>query len=186
MTLIGEPAGAIIHPINASVTLVVGGGQCDHGRGRGRGGDRRSGDGRGGDGRGGGGGSGRGGRQMRLDEMTGFKVANRIAETQGGDRQGALNAGSPRDGGRGWERQQSESDARRRSWEGRPQQQRGEGGGRDSPRQWPSDERRGSPRNQDSDRPSHNRLDEATLSSDPARAARAQAASETLKILYEE
>ncbi|KAG8910637.1 hypothetical protein FRC00_007823 [Tulasnella sp. 408] len=118
-----------------------------------------------------------------MEEFLPSRVANRIAETQGDNRQGALNARSSRDDGRGRGRPSSDSEGRRQSWDGRAQ--RGQGGGRDSPQQWASDGR-GSPRNQDSERPSHNRLDEATLSNDPARAARAQIANETLGILFEE
>lgn len=177
-----EGGPLIVPAVHTSVTVVYGSARGDHSRAWGRDGGR--GGGRGGGGGGGRGGSGgRGERQTRMDEFFPSRVANRIAETQGDNRQGALNARSSRDDGRGRGRPSSDSEGRRQSWDGRAQ--RGQGGGRDSPQQWASDGR-GSPRNQDSERPSHNRLDEATLSNDPARAARALIANETLDILFEE
>lgn len=189
ITLVAEmPAAFIMSPRGAELGLVIANDRGGHIRGSQRGGG-------GGGGRGGRG--GRGGQQRRIDEMLPV-VANRIAETRGDNRQGALNARSPRDGGRGRERPSSDTEIRQRSGEGRPQRGdrggqagewpplRGQGSGRESPSQWPSDERRGSPGARDGERPSHNRLDEATLSSDPARADRAQVANETLKVLYDE
>ncbi|KAG9018219.1 hypothetical protein FRB90_011854 [Tulasnella sp. 427] len=159
-----RPGAAILVPTcNPQLTVVLAGG----GPGRGRGG----------------GGGGGGGRQMRIDEMLQpTRVANRIAETQDDGRAGALNARSSRDNGGNRDRPSSDTDAQRR-----PQRSGGGGGsGRDSPSGRPDDRRGYASRDQDPDRPSHNRLDEATLSSDPARASRAQVANETLKILYEE